>query len=338
MTEGHGDDTYRYPDIRVNFSSNVYNHFSHRQLYDYLATQLPLVTSYPHPTAKPLEEALAAHLGLEPSQVVATNGVTEAIYLIALAFRRSHSAILVPTFTEYADACRLHEHRVTLITRLDELPPTAQMLWLCCPNNPTGHTIPLQQLREAIQSHPQTIFVIDASYAAFTLEPLLSPAEAVGMPNVIMLHSLTKRFALPGLRLGFLSAPAPFSLRCRSVRQPWSVNTLAIRAALWLLSHADLYPLPLQLLHAERALLAQSLAATGSIQVHPSDTHILLARLSGATAAQLKDHLASHHGLLIRDCSNIPGLTPYHFRVALQSPPENRLLLSALLQFLHGSH
>ena len=112
MTDGHGDDTYRYGNIRANFSSNVYAHFDHTALYAHLATRLPSVSHYPEPVARRLEAELAAAMGLEERQVAVTNGATEAIYLVAQALRRSRSAILQPAFAEYADACRLHEHRL----------------------------------------------------------------------------------------------------------------------------------------------------------------------------------------------------------------------------------
>ena len=99
MLTGHGDDTYIYKEIDINFSSNVYNHFDHEGLFCYLADGLDKVVSYPEPTPVSLEAELAMMLGVGKDEVCVTNGATEAIYLIAQTFRRSKTAVLMPTFS-----------------------------------------------------------------------------------------------------------------------------------------------------------------------------------------------------------------------------------------------
>ncbi|MBQ9668482.1 MAG: pyridoxal phosphate-dependent class II aminotransferase [Prevotella sp.] len=330
MLYGHGDDLYRYGDIRLNFSSNVYSHFDHSGLYAHLAGRLATVTNYPEPAPASLEERLATILSLEPEQVMATNGATEAIYLVAQAYSGRRSAILAPTFSEYADACRLSDHLILYIERLADLPADAQLLWLCNPNNPTGTVVDHDALLNCIDSRPQTLFVIDASYAPFTQRPLLTPAEGARRTNVVMLHSMTKRFAVPGLRLGYVTANAEVIRLLRRRQMPWSIGSLSQLAALYLLEHREDYALPTAQLISECQRMAQALQATGMIDVHPSDTHILLCRLRQGTAAGLKERLARRHGLLIRDAANFRGLTPAHFRIAVQSPEEDDELLRAI--------
>ena len=122
MIKGHGDDTYKYSNIRLNFSSNVYSHFNHEGLFAYLASRLNKVESYPEPVPMSLEKELAIELGLKEENVCVTNGATEAIYLIAQAFRHNKTAILMPTFSEYKDACTLHEHTLYPIYSLQQIP------------------------------------------------------------------------------------------------------------------------------------------------------------------------------------------------------------------------
>lgn len=330
MLQGHGDDLHHYSDIRVNFSSNVVNCFRHDGLFQHLAQRMPDVLSYPEPTPQTLECAIAQRLGLQSQQVSATNGATEAIYLIAQAWRGSRSAIVAPTFSEYADACRMHGHEVTYITSLQDIPQDAQLVWLCNPNNPTGTVTPCDTLRQTILRHPHILFVVDASYAAFTLQPLITPAEAAAMPNVLMLHSMTKEYAVPGLRIGYVTACSALLQRICACRMPWSVNQVAISAAHYLLEHSEEFLLDIPALMQERERVRERLNALGTLDVSPSDTHILLCRLHEGTAAQLKERLASEHGILIRDASNFVGLTPAHFRIAVQSPRENDMLLVSL--------
>ena len=115
MIEGHGDDAYKYKAIKINFSSNVYNHVDHSGLHQHLFQQMESIRTYPEPEPYSLEKVLAKRFHLSSEEVCVTNGATEAIYLIAQTFRNQISAILMPTFSEYADACRLHGHKVVPI-------------------------------------------------------------------------------------------------------------------------------------------------------------------------------------------------------------------------------
>ncbi len=335
MIKGHGDDIQQYGGISVNFSSNVYAHFTHNGLFAHLANCLPRVAHYPEPAPSRLEAQLAADLGLEPSEVMVTSGATEAIYLIAQSFRGCRSAVLEPTFSEYADASLIHDHHITHISSLANLPADASLVWLCVPSNPTGAVLPIVSLLRLFSAHPDILFVLDASYAPYSLEPQLSPADGVKFPNLLMLHSMTKRFGIPGLRLGYVTASAQRLAPLRSLRMPWSVSQPAQDAGLYLLSHKADYQLPVELLCSEcRRVASELVAMRGVGQVYPSDSHMLLCRLQARSAASLKEHLARRHGLLIRDASNFCGLDSRHFRIAVQSPSENDQLLSALRPWL----
>ena len=332
MLNGHGDDAYKYQDIQTNFSSNVYNHFDQEGLFCYLADRLDDVMSYPEPTPASLEHEIASYIGLNADEVMVTNGATEAIYLTAQTFRCAKSAIVQPTFSEYADACRLHEHRICSIYRFDEIPERATMVWLCNPNNPTGHVIPKQRLLHDIASHPADIFVIDSSYAAYTDQDTPSALDIVSHDNAIMLCSMTKDYGVPGLRLGYIIANSRLLERVNSQRMPWSVNTLAIEAGKYLIAHCVEFQFPLATLLAERQRMEEEIHEIGILTSH-SDSHMLLCQLPNGSARELKDYLANHHGILIRDASNFPTLTQQHFRIAVQTPDDNNQLISALKNY-----
>lgn len=106
MIEGHGDDAYRYGDIKSDFSSNICAHGNHQALMNHLMAHPELISHYPEPEAWSLETVIAERYGLQPQQVIVTSGATEAIYLIAQTFRMQ-SEIPSPTFSEYEDACQL---------------------------------------------------------------------------------------------------------------------------------------------------------------------------------------------------------------------------------------
>jgi threonine-phosphate decarboxylase len=332
MINGHGDDLYLYGDkVRYNFSSNICDKVDHTELRKYLFDHSESIAHYPEPQAYRLEQRLAEQSDIASDCVLVTNGVTEAIYLTAHAHHGAHSAIVMPTFSEYADACRANSHKVSAISSLSDV--SCDLLWLCNPNNPTGTVISKQILTDAIAAHPDTIFIIDQAYEDYTTAELLTDSEVIEAGNVIMFHSMTKRFSIPGLRIGYMVAASQLLDRIKAVRAPWSVNTLAISAADFLLDHTADHALPTATLLAEAKRVASRLAAIG-IEVMPSETNFMLCRTPRSTAAELKQYLVNSHGILIRDASNFEGLTAQHFRIAVQTADENDLLLNAISQWI----
>lgn len=332
MINGHGDDISRYGGIRINFSSNVYSHFCHDGLKAWLAETMGDIVSYPEPEPLEAERAIAEAVGVTPQEVMLANGATEAIYLTAQATAGCATAIVTPTFAEYADACRMHNHKIKAITSINDIPENTQTAWLCNPNNPTGTVMPVKQLTECIARHPDTLFVVDASYAPFTDLPTLTAAEGASLPNVLMIHSMTKAFAVPGLRLGYITGNAIYINKVRRFRQPWAVGTVAQNACRYLMAHTADYRLPVRELMQERRRVGMALAALPGIEVLPSQSHILLCRRTDGTAAELKETLARSYGILIRDAANFEGLGSGHFRIAVQTAEANDELIRAIAE------
>ena len=316
MINGHGDDLYQYDKVQMNFSSNICQHADLEALKAHLASRLSLIGNYPEPEAWSLERMIACQEGIPAECVIATSGATEAIYLTAQAFRY-HYDLPWPTFSEYADALKM-------------FPPQCERtgLWLCNPNNPTGDVFDNSYIADAAQRHD--LIVIDQSYEDYTDSPLLSVREAVKMGKVIQLHSLTKAYGIPGLRLGYITAAAPLTEQIRRYLRPWAVNALAIEAGKFLLKHGAKLTPDLQ----ESKRLAQMLRRIGQITVGNSHTNFMLCEIYSHTAAELKDYLVKKHGILIRDASNFKGLTPHHFRIAAQTPAENEALVAAIQSFI----
>lgn len=336
MIKGHGDDLYCHGSIRANFSSNVYSATDRGGLLAHLRDVLDGIGSYPEPEPYSLERDLSRLYGFDAACVSVTNGATEAIYLIAQAFAGSASAVLCPTFSEYADACHLHGHRVCSIMQPEDLPADARMLWLCNPNNPTGRAWDADMLLRMICEHREVLFVIDQSYAYFSTAEVLDTAAMVSQPNVILLHSLTKRFAIPGLRLGYLTATPSLVSKLRAHRMPWSVNALAIAAGSYLVQAGMPASVSLEALHAETERLRAAIASMDEYEVERTDTHFMLIRSRKRRATDLKQILAEQYGLLIRDASNFEGLDAHYFRIATQTPQENDWLIEALLELAHS--
>lgn len=326
MIEGHGDDLYRYGDkVKSNFSSNIYCRFNHDGLKEYLAGRLGCMTSYPEPAPFSLERRLARDLDVNERCVIVTAGATDAIYRIADSFHRGSSWIMSrPTFSEYHDACEIAGH--DFCNDVED----AGLVWICNPNNPTGEVVDRARLRDMASCNPEKVVVIDQSYSEYTEAPLLSPADASAMGNVILIGSFTKRFGVPGLRLGYMVGNAELMIRMRANARPWTVSQLGIDAGIYLLDHAEEYRLPLPMLLDEARRVGERLTSIG-IKASPMATPFFLCETPECkSASQLKEYLIDEHGILIRDASNFSGLSGRHFRISVQSPEENDMLIKAI--------
>lgn len=333
MIQGHGDDAHRYTvPIVSNFSSNVLQTLNCDGLRHHLIEHISAIHHYPEPGAGTLTRALAVHHNVKEEHVLVTNGATQAIYMIAQAFAYRHSAILAPTFSEYQDSCQVHKHKIKTFYNLESIPTESEVVWICNPNNPTGQVFDKDILLGLIRKHSDRIFVIDQSYLDFTQKEVISDIEASALPNVILLHSMTKRSLIAGLRLGYMICNEKLMNMVLPYQQPWSVNAMALVAGLYLLEHPITLDLSAYL--EETARLRQALIDTKCIEVWPTDTHYMLCQLRFGQADSLKEFLAENYGILIRDASNFNSLDTAYFRVCTQTKEENNRLLEAIMHYL----
>jgi L-threonine-O-3-phosphate decarboxylase len=300
-------------------------------------SQVPL-DRYPDREALALRRAVAEVTGIGPAQILAGNGTAELIWLVALAYVRPNDAVLVagPTFGEYARAARLMGARVEGWTARPETGfafdaaelgqklagGAYRLVFICTPNNPTGQVLPLEILADWARTHPQTLFVVDEAYLAFV--PGAPSATSLRAANVLVLRSMTKDYALAGLRLGYAAGSELVIEALRQVRPAWSVNALAQAAGVAALQDRAFLESSLAQLRAAKQALVAGLVRLG---YHPADsrTHYFLMPVGGG--AEFRRALL-RHGLLVRDCASF-GL-PGYVRVAPRRPEENARLLSGL--------
>ena len=323
------------PEDLLDFSVNG-NPYGPSPLVRQALADVPL-DRYPDREVLALRRALADHLGLSPDRIVVGNGTAELLVLLALAFVRPGDPILIvgPTFGEYERVSHLMGGRVetwaaraeqafvarptAIARRLRNLRP--RLAFLCRPNNPTGHTLPLEAVAEWAQSCPQTLLVVDEAYLAFTAG--CPSALETGAENVLVLRSMTKDYALAGLRLGYaVGAEGVISALAR-VRPPWNVNALAQAAGLAALADGEHSCRSLGRLLRDKGRLVAELEALG-LTVPPSEVHFFLVRVRDAAATRAG--LLSK-GIVVRDCTSF-GL-PGFVRVATRRPEENERLVAA---------
>ena len=185
MLQGHGDDTYLYPGIKSNFSSNIYPHADLTALKAHLRERMDLIDHYPEPEPLSLERVIARKHGISVDNVLVTNGATDAIYLIALTAAKNRfkhfSVGPLPTFSEYEDACL--SAGLTPQDGSGEKKTGHAILWLCNPNNPTGDVYTKEELGRFAQ--PYDMVVIDQSYEDYTLAPMMTHQEAAASKNIV---------------------------------------------------------------------------------------------------------------------------------------------------------
>lgn len=338
MLHGHGNDIFNatHP-VKADFSSNVVPTGMHPELTAHLMASIHCAANYPEPDSTTLCKAVANVENIKPENIVVTNGSTEAFYLTAQLFGGSSSVIAIPSFSEYEDAARSHRHQLSFL-RLNHLhksyKTTAKCLWLGNPNNPDGSITASETILSVCHGNPESVVIVDEAYTHLCesheslLKLNLLPA------NLIVIRSLTKAFAIPGLRLGYMVAHRVICEKIRKIKMPWSVNSMALQAGLFIVqNHQKLLP-STHALVTESQRLQKALAHLPDIEVTPSECNYFLGQLKKRTAAELKDSLLQNHGFLIRDASNFRGLQSGHFRIAANTPEQNNHLINAIQSWL----
>jgi len=329
MLNGHGDDrTLFNKPIIADFSSNVYYDGMSAGLQQHLAGKLLKINNYPEVNAHSLQQALAGWHHCDASQVLVTNGATEAFYLIGHTFRNKTATVIVPAFAEYEDACRANDIEVRY-QRWEEMTDTFEtdLVWFGNPNNPTGAVLPVSQVKQLLVKNAETVFVVDEAYIDFTTAPVSMVPFLNEYSNLIIVKSLTKTYSIPGLRLGYLLSSNEIINKVLAYKMPWSVNTLALEAGIYITNNKTAFPIG-RLLDDAKQLIQQM--RNIDIAVFDTNTTFCLCKLKHRTAAELKAYLINEHGILIRDASNFKSLGPAYFRVASQLPEHNTLLVNAI--------
>ncbi len=329
----------------VDFSANVNPLGPSPRVRQALATLDP--SRYPDPEALELRTALAERNGVRLDQVWAGNGATELIHLVARAFldRRDLVAVLSPTFGEYERAASLARAEVARlprapVTRWDagelarQLRTLGPLVTFCCnPNNPTGQYLLEHEMRGLLDATAPGLFVLDESYVAFVRWPWSSSALGglVDSGRALVLRSLTKDLALPGLRLGYVIGSAELVEAIAGQQPSWSVNAAAQAAGLAALGDSEHERRSLAAMAEGRLALVDGLARLGLPFETPAANFVLVevgdVTGSGRSAAVVRLGLA-RRGFLVRDCASF-GL-PAHIRIAARSAPECGALVRAL--------
>lgn len=312
------------------------------EVVEALEEALPEICHYPEQHAGRLVAALSDYHGVPEEQLLAGNGSTELIYLLPRVLRPKRAAVVAPAFGEYARALELagvpvdvlcldpeDQFRFDPVSLCERLDPACELVVVANPGNPHGGPIDSEDLLTFAQRLPAGVqLLVDEAFVDFC--PDYSVLEAVSaFDNLIVLRSLTKFYAIPGLRAGYLAGPNEVVERLRDSQEPWSVGAPAQHAARACLEAHAYRRATWRQIPRLRQQLAVGLEKLG-LQVFDSSANYLLGRLPQSTSGEVLASLLQLQGILIRSCSDFAGLDDRYLRFAVRSADENRMLLRAL--------
>ena len=341
-----GEMSGKAADEILDFSANINPLGPPPWMRPLISSRIRSLAHYPDPDCAELLAAAAARYGVATGELIAGNGSAELLYLVARVVEK-RGLIPVPSYVDYARACATAGREVCFFPlRQSEgfsLNPEAldaalaeqpALVFIGQPNNPTGTVCEPETLRRLARRHANSVFLIDEAFADFVegLDSLTKDRP----DNVIVLLSLTKSFAIPGLRLGLAVADAAMIRRLRELQPPWPVNTLAMAVGAEALADKEYQVKTRQYVDRARARMVDELQRIGGFTVYPGRANFLLLRLDHAeqNAADLTKKLL-RQGIAIRDCGNFQGLDSRFIRIAIRSEEENARLITAVesLQF-----
>lgn len=339
------------PEALLDFSANINPAGMPASLQRALQNHWHLAERYPDVEYASLYRALAQHHQVPCSWLLAGNGETEVIFALVAALRPRKAMLITPGFAEYRHALQLTGSEIVefplreedgwqlTAALLDKLTADLDCLFLCTPNNPTG-LLPDDTLLQAISLRCKALgiaLILDEAFIDFIPERAGFIGQLAGNPHLWVLRSLTKFYAIPGLRLGYLlSSDEQKVARMRQAQMPWSINAFAALAGEIILQDTAYQQASLQWLARERPWLLAALKALPGLTVWEGQANYLFLRCD-RPGLELQ-HALLRHAILIRSCANYPGLDARYYRVAVRSREENEKLIAALHAVLNDTN
>ncbi|MCK5541145.1 MAG: histidinol-phosphate aminotransferase family protein [Desulfobacterales bacterium] len=317
----------------------------------YIQENVKEIRSLPEVDAMGMIQAFSKSKNIDSARIAVGNGTTWFIYTLIQALKSKEVLICGPAYSDYKDACIMHNVQYTFLNssedslfvhdlnKISEVADNFDTIFICNPNNPTAGLIAKEDIIKLINKHPDTLFVVDESYLPFVNEAedlsLINNAE---LANLVVLASMSKIFRVPGLRTGFLIANPEIIKQVMHYYQPWSINSLAQKGVIYLLEKEDQNKAFLEktrkFINEERESFIDNLKNTYGIQLFPSETSFILAKLTLNLKSNDLCRYIGDQKILIRDCSNFYGLSDKFVRFSLKTQDLNKRLANLVKQAL----
>ncbi len=335
----------------IDFSSNINPLGFPKGLKKIIADNLESISYYPDIESKVIKNALFRHLNIHTDNLLIGNGSIELIFLITQALIPKKALIPIPNFSEYERALNLARTNNIFLKlseknnfqlNLDEVLirlSGVNLIFLSNPNNPTGALIDKASMEILIKEceKRKVFLVIDEAFMDFVQggDRISMLESAVRSKYVLVLQSMTKFFALAGLRLGFLAGEKKLIKKITSYQPPWSVNSLAQAAGARVIQDTFFIKKSREYLFKERKYLFRELRAIDSLKTYTPNSNFIFCKILNkkTNSTSLFDSCA-RKGIFIRDCSNFRGLNNSFIRVAIRKRDENNKLIKTLKEIL----
>ncbi|MGI0490315.1 threonine-phosphate decarboxylase CobD [Alkalinema pantanalense CENA528] len=330
-----------------------------------LQSQVLSLTSYPDPSYRSLRQAIGQHHRIDADWILPGNGAAELITWACrdLATHCLETILFTPAFNDYGRALRAFQATIYPCRLLDPLlgsatgsepddisslrtdqslletlpSPNRRGVLLNNPHNPTGRLFD-RSFVEALVTNFDWV-VIDEAFMDFVPPDRHDQFSAVPWveryPNLVVIRSLTKFYAMPGLRLGYAIAHPDRLRQWQQWRDPWTVNSLAAAVGEAVLQDIAYQQATYAWFTEAQPLLEAGLSQLPGLQVLPSAANFFLVQCDRSVPG-LQQQLLQQYQILIRDCLSFPELGDRYFRVALRTIAENQTLLEALKPVLDG--
>jgi threonine-phosphate decarboxylase len=325
-----------------------------------LRKHLKYLHNYPDPDAKRLRKRLARYHDIEPQSILCGNGSTELVYLIARALKPVKILVPAPSFSEYERACRICCNPEVIYSELTEKnnfgmdtdvfvaamkknfafpeeirssgPVGRGMIFLCNPHYPTGRSATGDDIRKIADAAKElgSYLVVDEAFIDFCAGASVI-RDVADNPYLIVLRSMSPFYALSGLRIGYGVFHSRLIKNLVEHKEPWTVNSLAQRAAVTALQDKAYRKDTFRSAQEEKRFLEKNFRKLG-ITFFPSAANFYLLRMGNAREISLE---LKKRGILVMDCSSFRGLDSTYMGAAVKSHRENAVFLKELVKILH---
>jgi histidinol-phosphate aminotransferase len=297
------------------------------------------ISHYPDSEAHHLRRSLAERLGISSDNILISSGSTELIRLAALAYFGKGDKVLIiePTYGEYelahriAGASVIKQQLSAKNAFLPDIDETIELIkqhrpkgiFICNPNNPTGRYLSKADFERILNAGKDSLAVLDEAYVSF-VDDHWSSLDMVEGTNLLVLRSMTKDYAMAGLRLGYGVAREEIIANLRRICPPWNVNALAQKAGIIAIAEEEYLERCQTRLRKAKNYLVAELSSLG-LPPFPSEANFFLVEVGDASWFR---HELLKRGMLVRDCSSF-GL-PQYIRIAPRTLPECQRLVAAI--------
>ena len=374
MSKIHGGNIFQFaheqriePYEVVDFSANINPLGPSQRGLDALNAQLRYISHYPDATNDDVLNAIADTYGMDKHQIIVGNGAAELLYAICRLPGYTGAFVPAPGFSEYKEALEASKIPVRDIfyrPREDdngkpyfEVPYLALetfaaelkgqdgriIVFLGNPNNPDGTLLDKDHIRTvaSMLKDANSLLVIDESFIDFVGNDQLQDNEhsirslVNEFDNIIVVHSFTKFYAVPGLRIGAAFTNETLITQLQQYIPSWSVNTLAQAYTKAALNDVDYIKRTKQELNDERAFMYNALDAIEGITVYPPSANFMLFQVNqeGITANYINEDLKKYN-MIVRNCDSYVGLTNHWVRIAIKDHDTNIKLVDKLTDIL----